>query len=170
VRVYGLYSLSGTTLATTLGWVITPTIALVQRDPMVGVHREDGCVIRKDYVVCAEALMFVVRTDEDSIGGTELILSDAQRGAELLARLEQQIEFMCEHCEGLGRNIEMKQPCTHCGGTGINPLADPRTCFCAPEQVIDPDDPEGLGVGFVADDCRVVTGREKPQELKPQQD
>lgn len=119
-------------------------------------------MIRKDYALCVEAI-------EIALTSAQCELTNTQRARELLTRLQAHVEFMCSQCDGLGRNLKLNQPCTYCAGTGIEPTADPRLSFCAPEQIISPDDTEGVGVGFVTDDATVITGREL-QENESAQD
>ena len=116
-------------------------------------------MIRKDYALCVEAISIALLSDADRrVSGVDLDLTDRKRAKELLFRLEKHVDFMCEQCEGLGRNIKLQQPCTYCAGSGIEPTADARLSFCAPEQIIRDDDVDGLGIGFIADDSNVVTG------------
>tara|TARA_Y100000310_G_C20424309_1_gene688244 strand:- start:58 stop:438 length:381 start_codon:yes stop_codon:yes gene_type:complete len=118
-------------------------------------------VIRKDFAICVEALEIALNDSVDRISREQgFALVDKTRAWELLSRLKRHVAFMCENCEGLGRDLNLKQPCTYCAGSGIEPTADPRLSFCAPEQVIGQDDVEGVGVGFIAHDEFVVTGRE----------
>ena len=108
-------------------------------------------MIRKDMALCITALSYAIRCGQ--------MLDSPVRSLDLLTRLRQHVDYMCQKCEGVGSltpNIKDTE-CAYCSGSGINvddypDYRERPRFFCAPEQV-------GPGVQ-VGDNQLVVTGAE----------